>query len=320
MQNDYIYAIGDIHGHANLLQDLQSAIAQHARSVAAQKPKLVYLGDYIDRGPDSARVIDLVRSGLPQFERVFLMGNHEDMMRSFLLETNQQMGRSWLINGAQEAVASYIRAQGAVLSEEQRSILGSLDERFDKATARWTDCSDAIRDLRAILIEYMPPEHMEFLANLALLHETDEFIFVHAGLRPHRSLAQQQPEDLLWIREEFLKSNYNWGKRVIHGHTPSMYGPEDRQNRLNIDTAAFRTGALTAAILNREGVEFLVSVNEGTLDLFQDILHANGVRDPDLTGPLRIGRNERTTPKGWLEALRSAIQAFEARTPGGLAR
>jgi len=219
-----LYAVGDIHGRADLLSRLLAEIATDAKCRGPAQNRLVYLGDYVDRGPDSADVIDLVLDGAPAgFDGVTLMGNHEDMMRRFLFDLT--IGRGWLMNGADATLRSY---------------------GVEPPTPH--DDTQAYRRASVELAQHLPPRHRRFLDSLALSHEEGDYFFVHAGVRPGVPLAEQRPEDLVWIRDEFLESDAEFGKRVVHGHSITRE-PTFRHNRIGIDTGAYATGRLTCLVL-----------------------------------------------------------------------
>lgn len=228
-----VYAIGDIHGRLDLLRALLERIGAHARTLpAGVRPRLVLLGDYIDRGPDSRGVLDLLAAPPSEgFERVCLKGNHEDFLLDFLEHPGG--GLVWLSNGGLETLASY----GVPTTAAGPAMLPAL------ASA-----------LRAA----MPLEHRRFLAELDLLHVCGDYLFVHAGLDPRRPLHQQGAGTLLWIREPFLSSEADFGYTVVHGHSIS-YEPDVRRNRIGIDTGAFATGRLTCLVLHGEDRMFLMT-------------------------------------------------------------
>jgi serine/threonine protein phosphatase 1 len=224
-----LYAIGDIHGRADLLERLLQRIQADAADVpAATRRVLVYLGDYVDRGLQSREVIDLLLKGPPPgFEAVYLKGNHEDCMLRFL--DDWTTGAHWFSIGGDATVLSYgVRpAAGQVGSQ-----------RFEHAA----------RELQ----ERLPLPHLRFLQNLGLTHEAGDYVFVHAGLRPGVALHDQDPEDLIWIREPFLNGPNSCGKIVVHGHSPSRQ-PAIFDHRIGIDTGAFYTNVLTClAVHGRE--------------------------------------------------------------------
>ncbi len=190
---------------------------------------VVYLGDYIDRGPDSRGVLDmLIDQALPAFEPVFLMGNHDIMLLRLI--DGGPAPYSWRLNGAEATLASY-----------------GVDPGL------WSDDLTALRDaVRARL----PASHERFLRSLRYSHVEGDYFFAHAGIRPGVPLHAQDEEDLLWIREPFLDSTADHGKVVVHGHTP-VEMPENRVTRIGIDTGAVYGGVLTALVLEGHERRFL---------------------------------------------------------------
>ncbi len=231
-----IYAIGDIHGCASLLDALLDRIASDREGSdwpAAGRNVIVYLGDYVDRGLESAAVIERLISGPPEgFEAVHLMGNHEEAMVSFLEDIS--IGGMWLRNGGGETMLSY----GVAMRSDTNDIKLRLE--------------DAQAQMRAKL----PQAHKDFLLNLPLFHSDGDYLFVHAGIRPGVALEDQHRNDLLWIREEFLGSQAALGHMVVHGHTIAPE-PQERVNRIGIDTGAYATGVLTCLVLQGEERKFL---------------------------------------------------------------
>ena len=233
-----IYAIGDIHGCIDQLRALRRKIEEDAARAGEGRARsrrrvLVYLGDYIDRGPDSRGVIDLLlREPLPGFESVHLLGNHEQFMLRFLEGVAEPMQDPmfWaMMNGGDATWRSY---------------------GIDPLAAR--EAPDTVDWLRRELSALVPGEHKAFLSGLKLSHEEGDYLFVHAGVRPGVPLEEQSPEDLIWIREPFLNSPADHGKIVVHGHSAS-HEPELMANRIGIDTGACYGGPLTALVL--EGAE-----------------------------------------------------------------
>lgn len=214
-----VIAIGDIHGRIDLLEDLWKQLSSIAARSQCRRRVLVFLGDYVDRGPDSATVIDRLLQGFDGFTTICLKGNHEETMLQFV--GSPQVGELWRNFGGIETLRSYgvAHAQGS----------------------NWSDT-------RAAFAMALPPPHLDFLKNLKLHHVEGDYVFVHAGVRPHVSLDEQAEHDLLWIRDEFLDSDADFGQVVIHGHTPTQE-PVIRGNRIGIDTGAFFTGRLTALVL-----------------------------------------------------------------------
>lgn len=229
-----IYAIGDIHGRLDLLEDLHRHILDDVAASAPKRVLLVYLGDLVSRGPDSRGVVERVRTWLPEgFDRVALKGNHEDL----LLRTHAgefAAARHWLDYGGIEAMASYGVAVSDDLVRDEAGI-GELCHRFAAA---------------------LPPEHVEFLEGLPLSHSAGDYYFVHGGVRPGIELAEQSPRDLIWIRESFLNSTADHGAVVVHGHSISRQ-PELRFNRIGIDTGAYHSGILTCLALHGTQHRFL---------------------------------------------------------------
>lgn len=219
-----VYAVGDIHGRSDLLDGIHRIIARDLESAPpGLKSVLVYLGDYVDRGPDSRGVIDRLLKPLPMAESVRLKGNHESMMQIFL-ETGE-MGPTWYENGGRETAISY----GVAVSLE-----APLNERFEV--------------FRQDLNRVVPYEHMGFLNALTVSHKIGDYVFVHAGINPDRPLSGQREADLLWIRDRFLRSRDDFGVVVVHGHSITDK-PDIRRNRIGIDTGAYATGILTCLVL-----------------------------------------------------------------------
>jgi serine/threonine protein phosphatase 1 len=213
-----IYAFGDIHGRADLLQKMFTVIdADVARSPAA-RPIEVYLGDYVDRGPYSRETLDLLIERSRSREIVCLKGNHE----AYCLDVLRQPAKldEWRQIGGLQTLMSY-----------------GLQPSLNPDTAEQIEL---IRALKAV----MPSDHVRFLQGLRPSFLCGDFFFVHAGVRPGIPLDEQQEHDLLWIRDEFLDSEEDFGKFIVHGHTPVRV-PDIRPNRANIDTGAYATGNLT---------------------------------------------------------------------------
>ena len=229
-----IYAVGDVHGQLHLLDALLEKITADAGRRVAQRRMLVFVGDYVDRGPDSAGVIERLISGMPEgFETRCLMGNHEAILLTFL--EDPETYEHWLMNGAETTLASYgVDAPGTGASA---ATVASCRNRFAMA---------------------LPSEHIAFLDNLPLSTSCGDYLFVHAGIRPGVPMQDQSRQDMLWIRDGFIESDTDFGAVVVHGHT---YGPEPvvRTNRIGIDTGAWVHGRLTALCLSGEARAFLVA-------------------------------------------------------------
>jgi serine/threonine protein phosphatase 1 len=228
-----IYAIGDIHGRRDLLDRMIEQIRDHLAAYPIESAMTVTLGDYVDRGPDSRGVVERLAGNPFPTEFVALKGNHEDMLIRFLRDPS--IGAMWARNGGLETLHSYGIDVGSLMRGRDYE---SAAAAFEKT---------------------LPRAHLEFFCSLRLSLSLDRYFFCHAGIRPGVPFAQQQEQDLLWIRDEFLSARTDFGKIVVHGHTPSPY-PEIRPNRIGIDTGAFITGRLTCAVLEAEQTRFLSAI------------------------------------------------------------
>ena len=224
-----VYAIGDVHGCASRLADLHRLLAEDLASDPVARPVLVHVGDYIDRGRDSAEVVRMLSSApvVPGMPTINLRGNHEQMMLDALTGERQRVAH-WLDNNAEATLRSW----------------GTSSRH---PVAAW----------RAALT---PLDHA-FLNGLPFYHQIDGYLFVHAGLRPGVALDQQAEDDMLWIREDFLEWNGTVlpeqpGLAIVHGHTPEPQ-PTVAANRVGIDTGAVKGGPLTCAVLEARTVRFL---------------------------------------------------------------
>jgi serine/threonine protein phosphatase 1 len=217
-----VYAIGDVHGRVDLLDQLHDLIEADMARDQPQSAHVIYLGDYVDRGPDSAGVLDRLSGPEPQgLRRSLLKGNHEDMLLQVL--TNQAAPSQWRRLGGQETMLSY---------------------RIDIHAA----LAEGAADLAGLLSAAMPPGHREMLDRLEHFTVLGDYFFCHAGIRPGIALDRQAPHDLMWIRHEFLDSRANHGRVIVHGHSP-VDQVDIRSNRINIDTGAFATGRLSCLVL-----------------------------------------------------------------------
>ena len=215
-----IYAIGDVHGRADLLDGLLDAIqADDARRGLAQS-RIIFLGDLIDRGPDSAQVIErAMRAAAGATNCQFLLGNHEEVFLTAL-------------SGDLKALAFFIRIGG----RETIISYGISEEEYLRSD---------FAELHALLVERVPASHIAFLQGFEDLIVVGDFAFVHAGVRPGQALADQRASDLRWIRREFLEHNDGFEKIIVHGHTITDE-VEILPNRIGLDTGAYSSGKLTA--------------------------------------------------------------------------
>jgi serine/threonine protein phosphatase 1 len=227
-----IYAVGDLHGRLDLLDRLLLYIDDDLANFPAQRAIHVFLGDYIDRGPDSRYVLERLIQRGQIHEVVCLKGNHELFLIDFL--RNPELFKQWRQYGGLDTLMSY----GVV-------------PPFNPST-------EQLEALAAELYRAMPDEHVEFLDRLQSWFACGDYFFVHAGVRPGIALRDQQEKDLLWIRDEFLQSGDDFGKIIIHGHTP-VASAEIRSNRINIDTGAYATGLLTCLILEGDKCWFMAA-------------------------------------------------------------
>lgn len=216
-----LYAVGDIHGRADLLLDLHRRIDEDWQDRPGERRLEIYLGDYVDRGPDSAAVIDLLRERVTVSPIMPLMGNHEMVLLHFL--EGGMSDPEWIDWGGATTALSY-----------------GVDPTRETV-------------LSAAMSRAVPPEHVHFLKSLRTSFRYGPYFFAHAGVMPSRDLESQRPNDLLWIRKPFLEHQGSFGAIVVHGHTPHDQ-PEFRTNRINLDTGAYKTGRLTCLRIDSEGV------------------------------------------------------------------
>jgi serine/threonine protein phosphatase 1 len=227
-----IYAIGDIHGRADLLDRLLGQVTQDVKAAPPAQAHLVLLGDYIDRGLDSRGVIDrLSKPAEGPFGTICLKGNHEESLLRFLDDVT--VGPGWLRYGGQATLVSY-----GINRPDGMAEIDFLDH--------------AQQELRRKL----PPSHLAFLRRLKLQVTVGDYHFVHAGIRPGVPLDRQAAEDLMWIRGDFLKSDADHGAIVVHGHSITEQ-PDVQPNRIGIDTGAFASGRLTCLVLDGTDARFL---------------------------------------------------------------
>jgi serine/threonine protein phosphatase 1 len=222
-----VYAVGDVHGRYDLLCVLVGEIAGDlARSGDARRPLVVFCGDYVDRGPESALVLEALlwlRQRGP-WEVQLLKGNHEEGLLGFL--DAPETGGAWLHYGGDATLESY-----GVTAPDPR-------------------CAEAMAGARDVLLAAMPAAHLHLLQQMDVLAVIGDYAFVHAGVAPGTPLAGQREEDLLWIRSEFLEASRPCEKVVVHGHTWTSAEPTLLAHRIGLDTGAYETGVLTAVRLD----------------------------------------------------------------------
>lgn len=246
-----VYAVGDIHGCANLLAPMLSQIEIDIALHPVSRPIVVFLGDYIDRGPSSRTVLDLLSNDFG-VERIFLKGNHEAFLLRFL--DNSEILDDWRQCGGLETLISFgIKPPINPSPYERVRLANSLSSALTTA-------------------------HRQFLQSLKPTFVCGDFVFVHAGLRPLIPIEQQDEDDLLWIRDDFLLWDREFEKIVVHGHTP-VREPDIRFNRINIDTGAFATGRLTCLTIEGAEIATLIDVREWLRGLPHGGLSNNGLND-----------------------------------------
>jgi serine/threonine protein phosphatase 1 len=235
------YAVGDIHGRSDLLAEMLAELEKRAGQDRREggPPVVVFLGDYVDRGPDSAGVLDMLLTGQPSgCERRYLKGNHEQSMLAFL--GDPLSNRAWILQGGAETLMSY--------GVQPPQPLGAQD-------ADWTR---AAQELAAKL----PAAHRAFLEGLERYVALGGYAFVHAGVDDARSLETQTDEALYWSRKAFLASKRRFSHCVVHGHTP-VDAPYADRRRVAVDTGAYASGRLSAARFESERIEFITVAKTG---------------------------------------------------------
>ncbi len=229
-------AIGDVHGHYRELIELLDKL-EHDHNIDFEKDTLVFLGDYVDGGPNTKDVLDhliYLKETYPHFK--FLYGNHEDLLIDAMIPHHPVYGDydMWFNQGGKETLISYSNKMG--LDYYKSSLIGINDA--------------------------LPAKHLEFIKNLDTYYETDNYFFVHAGVKsePLEQVKKTMTRfDMIWIRDSFIFSKYDWGKKIIFGHTindgrysPGFLSPIIKNNKIGIDTFAHNRGKLTAVILPNE--------------------------------------------------------------------
>ena len=214
------YVVGDIHGRLDLLEELLGKVHADIDQRGPGKTLLVFVGDLIDRGPESAHVVERLRTySHPNVQLVLILGNHEEVLLR-IVDGDTSLIPSWLKFGGAQCLQSYGLASKEVAIAEEAHAL-------------------------ALVRRAIPQQHLDFLRSFADSCRFGDYLFVHAGIRPGVDLQEQRQSDLRWIREPFLLDETDHGFIVVHGHTISAQ-VEEKSNRIGIDTGAFATGVLTA--------------------------------------------------------------------------
>lgn len=235
------YVVGDVHGRLDLVDQLLGRIEADLRRSPRARATLVFLGDLIDRGPQSAQVIERLRTYRhDRMRSLFLLGNHEEVLLR-ILDGDAGLIANWRRFGGTECLKSY--------GVEEAQLAG-LDEAGTLAAVR----------------KAIPPAHVAFLRSFADTCRFGDYLFVHAGVRPGIELERQKQSDLRWIREPFLGDERDHGFVVVHGHTISN-GVEERGNRIGIDTGAYRTGVLTALVIDGRHRRLLTTATTETAEV-----------------------------------------------------
>ena len=222
-----IYVIGDVHGRADLLDRVFTRIDADLAWRPGVEVLHIFLGDYVDRGRSSRQVIEQLIERGSSHKVICLKGNHESCLLEFLRDPSTLA--NWQQLGGSETLMSY-----------------GLAPPIDGQSAGG-------EELAARFAAALPSSHVRFLSGLKSSFVYGDFFFVHAGIRPGIPLSQQRDEDLLWIRDDFLFCEEDFGKIIVHGHTPVLE-PQIRPNRINVDTGAYATGKLTCLILEQDAV------------------------------------------------------------------
>jgi serine/threonine protein phosphatase 1 len=225
-----IYTIGDVHGCVRELDKLTQLIAADMSALPCPESLIILLGDYIDRGPHSAHVLDRLATCTFPAPFLPLRGNHEQMLIRFLEDPSQLT--TWRRFGGLETLHSFNIEVSKIRTA--------------------SDCEYAHREFMRVF----PAEWAQLLLDMPSSFALGSYFFCHAGIKPGVSLAQQQDQHLLWIRDEFLSSRVDHGKRIVHGHTP-VENVDVLQNRINIDTGAYLTGTLSCLVLEGDETRIL---------------------------------------------------------------
>lgn len=234
-----IYAIGDIHGRLDLLCRLLDQIARDAAERGGAKTSIVILGDFIDRGPDTARIATIFATQKARERFIVLKGNHEAALVDGLRGDRAALDL-WIDHGGDATLRSFGATEDEIFPADSRSLLATVRRTIPKPLVGW-------------------------LAKLPLMHRAGHYVFAHAGIRPGVPIDKQAEDDLLWIREAFIDSEVDHGAIVVHGHTVFEDGACLRANRIGVDTGAYRTGCLSAVGLQGNAQWILDTATDGAV-------------------------------------------------------
>jgi len=253
-----IYAIGDIHGRFDLLEEMLALIASDDGTRAATETSIIFLGDLIDRGPQSSEVVHLVRALCQGGAAILVKGNHEELFVN-AARGDRNAARAFLSVGGDATLRSY----------------GIADDTIH---------AGSFADLAVLMTRRIPREDIDFLDSGTSCIQIGDYLFAHAGIEPGVDLADQQDHEMRWIRERFTRSERDHGVRVIHGHSLSE-NVEVCRNRIGIDTGAYASGRLSALGMEGEDIWFLEANGSATRDFARtanpraDNLRASGLSD-----------------------------------------
>ena len=235
-----VVAVGDIHGRFDLYQQLRAKILNDLKSY--RKKKIIFLGDFIDRGPSSKEVVDsFLNNPLPGFEHIFLTGNHEQWLTD-VLNNNFTFDEflAWLLYGGIETMQSYgINVLDFV---NRRTMIAHHNGVYG------VDVKEILLPKINDIMSFIPDDHRKFYKNLKVHYRFKKYFFVHAGIDPYKPIEKQDLYDFLMIRETFLNSTKNYGFKVVHGHSPSE-NVDFYCSRIGVDTGAFYSNKLSAVVL-----------------------------------------------------------------------
>lgn len=258
MSIELTYAIGDVHGRDDLLKALVDACIEDASRIGLA-PRFVFLGDICDKGPRSRQAFEIVLEVLAQFTgSIFIKGNHDDLFERSAGRHEEKMVVAWLSRGGVPTLESYRRG----------------------------DLESAIR-----AVGTMHSDHVRLVAEAPLCVDAGRFLFAHAGMDPAKPLAEQSERDLMWAREPFMGHVGDIGRIVVHGHTVVGDLPEVTENRISLDTGAYKSGRLTAVRLNGHDITFFQTDGDASRVVEVEPVRVDrgmGTVMDDTTAPLRL--------------------------------